>query len=78
MPFVKVGGVFLAMKSVECDEEMRRAAQGIRRLGGALRPVWEYVIPGTEVAHRVVIVEKIAPTPKGFPRRWAKIQKAPL
>ena len=78
LPFVKVGGVFLAMKSVECDEEMSRAAQGIRWLGGALRPVWEYVIPGTEVAHRVVIVEKIAPTPKGFPRRWAKIQKAPL
>ena len=28
--------------------------------------------------HRVVAVEKVAPTPKGYPRRWAKIQKAPL
>ena len=78
LPFVKVGGVFLAMKSVECDEEISRAVRGIRQLGGKLRPTWEYVIPGTEVTRRVVIIEKVGPTPKGYPRRWAKIQKAPL
>ena len=30
------------------------------------------------VVHRVVPVEKQSPTPKGLPRRWAKIQKSPL
>ena len=38
----------------------------------------DYTIPGTEVTHRVVTVEKVRPTPKGYPRRWAKIQKSPL
>lgn len=78
LPFVKVGGVFLAMKAIECEEEISRAAGGVRQLGGALRPGWEYRIPGTDVFHRVVVIEKVSPTPKGFPRRWAKMQKAPL
>ena len=42
------------------------------------KPRVDYEIPGTGVTHRVVVVEKISPTPKGYPRRWAKIQKAPL
>lgn len=78
LPFVKPGGVFLAMKSVDCEEEISRAARGIQALGGTLRSGWDYTIPGTAVTHRVVSIEKSAPTPKGFPRRWAKIQKAPL
>lgn len=78
LPFVKVGGTFLAMKSVDCGPELDRAARGIQRLGGALRPCVDYEIPGAGLSHRVVRVEKTAPTPKGYPRRWAKIQKSPL
>lgn len=78
LPYVKVGGRFLAMKAVDCGEELAQAGRGIALLGGRLLPCWDYRIPGTDVTHRVVVVEKIAPTPKGYPRRWAKIQKAPL
>lgn len=78
LPYVKVGGMFLAMKAVDCDEEISRAANGIGLLGGELKPSWDYTIPGTEVTHRVVIIEKVSETPKPYPRRWAKIQKAPL
>ncbi len=78
LPYVKVGGSFLAMKSVDCEEELSRAAGGLRRLGGVLRPSLDYAIPGTQVTHRVLRVEKVSPTPKGYPRRWAKIQKSPL
>ena len=46
--------------------------------GGRLLPSVDYVIPGANVRHRVVLVEKCTPTPNGYPRRWAKIQKAPL
>ena len=66
------------MKAVDCDGELSRAARGIALLGGRLLPSVDYPIPGTDIVHRVVRVEKIAPTPKGYPRRWAKIQKAPL
>lgn len=78
LPYVKVGGKFLAMKSVDSGAETEGAARAIAKLGGRLLPRVDYTIPGTEVVHRVVVVEKIAPTPKGFPRRWAKMQKAPL
>ena len=78
LPYVKVGGHFLAMKSVGCDEELSEAHRAIRTLGGTVRAAWDYTIPGTDVTHRVVVIEKTAPTPKGYPRRWAKIKASPL
>ena len=78
LPYVKVGGKFLAMKSVDSAAEVDRAARGIAKLGGRLLPRVDYEIPGTGVSHRVVVVEKVSPTPNGYPRRWARIQKAPL
>ena len=78
LPYLKVGGRFLAMKGVDSGEEITHAARCISILGGRLLPSVDYVIPGANVRHRVVLVEKCTPTPKGYPRRWAKIQKAPL
>lgn len=78
LPYLKVGGRFLAMKGVDSGEEINHAARCISILGGRLLPSVDYVIPGANVRHRVVLVEKCTPTPKGYPRRWAKIQKAPL
>ena len=66
LPLVKVGGVFLAMKSVESDPGCRRRS-AIAQLGGAVEDVTDYTIPGTEVTHRVVRIRKERPTPAGFP-----------
>ena len=78
LPYVKVGGRFLAMKSVDSGAEVDRAGRCMSVLGGRLLPAADYTIPGCGVRHRVVQAEKTAPTPKGYPRRWAKIQKSPL
>jgi 16S rRNA (guanine527-N7)-methyltransferase len=78
LPFVKVGGRFLAMKSVDSSQELTASDNAIRALGGTLAGYRDYAIPHTQVTHRVVIIEKISPTPAAFPRRWAKMQKAPL
>ena len=78
LPYVKVGGRFLAMKSDNCQEEVERAGRAIAKLGGQLRPMAQYQIPGTEITRRVVVVEKIRPTPKGYPRRFSRMKKAPL
>lgn len=77
LPYVKVGGLFLAMKSVGCDAELEAAAPTLVKLGGQVETVWDYTIPGTEVRHRVVAVRKVSPTPKGLPRKWSRIQKGP-
>ena len=78
LPFVKVGGLFLAMKSDDCQEELNRAGRAISILGGQLKPMDRYQIPGTGITRRVVVIEKVAPTPKGYPRRFAKMKKSPL
>lgn len=78
LPYVKPGGRFLAMKAADCEEEVFQAGHAVSVLGGRLLPAFRYPIPGTAVERRVVLVEKLSPTPKGYPRRWAKIQKSPL
>lgn len=78
LPFVKVGGVFLAMKAQDCREEVDASGRCISLLGGKLLPAYTYQVPGTDLVRRVIRVEKIAPTPEKYPRRFAKIQKAPL
>lgn len=78
LPFVKVGGAFLAMKGTDCEDEVNRARPAIRALGGKVERFIDYTIPYTAVSHRVILIKKIAPTPSQYPRRWAKIQKSPL
>ena len=78
LPFVKVGGVFLAMKTTDSGPELEEAAHCIKLLGGRAEACADYTVPGTEVTHRVIPIRKLAPTLKGYPRRWAKIQKEPL
>ena len=78
LPMVKVGGAFLAMKSVDSDEELRQAKSAIAQLGGSVESVQDYAIPGTDVTHRLVTIRKVKPTPHAFPRAFARIKKNPL
>ena len=78
LPYVKPGGAFLSMKSVDCDRELEQAAHCMKLLGGRLEDCRDYTIPGTDITHRLVIIRKVSPTLKGYPRKWAKIQKEPL
>ena len=78
LPLVKVGGTFIAMKSVDSDEELKAAAKAISILGGQVEKTVDYRIPGTDVSHRLVFIKKVKETPKKYPRAFAKIKKNPL
>lgn len=78
LPLVTVGGVFIAMKSADSDEEISQAARGIGLLGGKVERIWDYTVPGTDALHRAVLIRKIKKTPGQYPRRFAKIKQAPL
>ena len=78
LPLIKVGGTFIAMKSVESDEELKAAEKAISILGGQVERTVDYQIPGTDVTHRLVFIKKIKETPKKYPRAFAKIKKNPL
>ena len=78
LPLVKPGGRFLAMKSARSDEELRAAAHAIAALGGRVERVADYAIPTGDVTHRVVVIEKVKPTPPQYPRAFGQIKKRPL
>ena len=75
-PYVKVGGYVLAMKGMAAREELAESQNAIQKLGLKLEQVKEFPIDGTN--HAVIVLRKVAPTPKQFPRRFAAIKKAPL
>ena len=77
LPFVRVGGVFLAMKSVHCEEEIDGARRAVAQLGGMWRTPFCYtLLDGTP--RQILVIEKKKETPLKYPRRFAKIQKEPL
>lgn len=75
-PYVKVGGYVLAMKGSAAREELSEAESAIKKLGLKLERVEEFTIDGA--SHPVIVLKKIAPTPRQYPRRFAKIKQDPL
>ena len=75
-PYVKVGGAVLAMKGAAAEEELAEAAGAIKKLGLKLETERTFPIDGT--SHAVIVLRKVAPTPKQYPRRYAKIKQSPL
>ena len=86
LPFVRVGGLFLAMKGVGSDGEITQSLTAIEILGGKFEKKIDYTIPSANISetdsenitHSVVVIRKIEPTPEKYPRRFAKITKSPL
>lgn len=79
LPFVRVGGCFLAMKSgsESVREECENAAERIRVLGGRIAHLHSYTLQagGERIDRTVAVIEKIAPTPPAYPRAYAQIVK---
>lgn len=78
LPFVKTGGVFIAMKGGDCEGEVHEAKRGIEMLGGRIERVERYTVPGTDAVHSAIIIRKESGTPRRYPRRWAQIKKQAL
>lgn len=76
IPFVKVGGKFVSYKSGECDEEVSAAKRAIAVLGGKLSSVKKFSIG--ESGRAFVMIDKIKPTPKQYPRKAGTPSKKPL
>lgn len=77
LPFVRVGGRFLAMKGSAAADELSEARNAFSELGGELLQTEHYTLPdGSE--REILLIEKTASTPERYPRRAPAIKKKPL
>ena len=80
LPFVKVGGIFISMKSRLADEELSEALGGIGTLGGKPRGETKLTLLGSDepLERCLIVVDKRSHTPPQFPRAYARISSKPL
>jgi len=78
IPFVQVGGSFVAYKSGEIGEELDAADHPILMLGGTLASVEEFSLPDSDVSRSLIVIDKEESTKKKYPRGGGKPAKDPL
>lgn len=77
LPFVKVGGSFIAMKAAKAEEEISAAQKAIKTLGGTVSEKHTFELEDAG-ERNIILIKKISSTPAKFPRPSAKIAKNPL
>ena len=78
LPFVEVGGIFLAFKGPDVEEEVRGANMALGFLGGTVNETRMYDLPLDMGGRSIVAVEKTRHSPKGFPRGAGEAARKPL
>lgn len=78
MPFVKVGGYFVAMKGNRGREELEEAMNAVTVLGGKVVEVLDAPIPVFDRSHTLLVIQKVSATEEKYPRPNGKIMKKPL
>lgn len=77
MPFVRVGGAFVAYKG-EAAEEIKEAENAVKVLGGKIEEIREFDLPGGAGRRNVIVIRKVKPTPAQYPRGNGRERKRPL
>jgi len=78
LPFCTIGGSFIAQKKGAIDQEINQATKTISLLGGNLREVKTIDLPEFTDERRLIIIDKLSPTPQLYPRRPGIPAKRPL
>ena len=76
LPFVKVGGLFIAFKGPKYKEELEEGRNAIDVLGGKLSKIIEYDVDNQQ--RSLIVIDKITSTEKQYPRIYSKIKSKPL
>lgn len=78
LPFVKLNGSGVFMKTMEIDEELENAKKAIKILGGRIEKVDKFEIPESDLGRSIIIVKKEKQTPSKYPRKPGTPAKEPL
>jgi 16S rRNA (guanine527-N7)-methyltransferase len=78
VPFIKKGGHFISYKSGNIDEEIDLAKNALKILRTEISKKEVFLLPGTDMERSLLLLKKVAETPKGYPRVAGKAIKSPL
>lgn len=78
LPLVRVGGAILAQKGSSGPAEAHAAEKASTLLGGRLRTIKQVDLPGVAEERYLIVMDKVAATPRNFPRRVGVPSKTPL
>ena len=78
IPFVKEGGSFISYKSGKIDEELTQAENAVKILGGKVQDVVKFPLMDTDMDRSFVVIKKVKPTAKKYPRKAGLPSKEPL
>lgn len=78
LPFTKVGGYCICMKSSTIDQELKEAEKALEILGGKIEKIEEIKLPNSDIIRKNVIIQKIKQTPNQYPRKAGTPSKNPI
>lgn len=78
LPFVKTGGEFISYKSEKLTEELAEAEKAVSILGGKVTGQVDYMLPSSDIYRNLLLIKKVSPTPKKFPRKAGLPAKEPI
>ena len=78
LPFVKKGGIFIALKGPELENEIKESGNALKELGGKVVDVQQFTLADGAYTRNLAVIEKVKDTPKKYPRKAGTPQKKPL
>jgi len=78
MPFVRVGGYFIAMKGSNIKEEISEGEKAVTVLGGEIEDIKSFLLPFDNIERNVILIKKLRHTPTKYPRKSGKPSKSPI
>ena len=78
LPFVKLNGRCICMKSADIDEELKEAENAIKILGGEIEKIDEITLKNTDIKRKIIVIKKVNKTPSKYPRKAGTPAKEPI
>lgn len=69
LPYVKVGGCFIAYKAGQLDEELKSAERAVKLLGGEIADVHRLTLPDTDIDRTFVVIKRRQPPLRNIQER---------
>lgn len=78
LPYVKIGGAFIAYKSGETEQEIKDARSAVFQLGGKTEDCKNFLLPDSDIRRSLVKIKKVNGCPKKYPRKSGTAVKNPI